>query len=118
MEANRHGLPVRLIAFADGALAGTIALRERALQTLPEYHPGLGGLFVVKQQRGCGVGTELVSAGMNVAREQGFERVYAGTVAASGILKHLGWKLVQMVLEDDEQVLLYSCELEMPGSRQ
>ena len=41
-EANHTGLPVRLVAFAGGALAGTITLRDQAIQTLPKYHPGLG----------------------------------------------------------------------------
>jgi hypothetical protein len=41
-EAQPSGLPVRLVAFAEGELAGTITLRERAIWTLPEYHPGLG----------------------------------------------------------------------------
>ena len=40
-EANRNGLPVRLVAFADGKLAGTITLRVQATWTLPAYYPGL-----------------------------------------------------------------------------
>ena len=114
-EANRNGLPVRLIAFADGELAGTITLRERALRTLPGYHPGLGGLFVLERHRGRGIGTELVRAGMNLAREQGYERVYTATATAGGILELLGWNLVQSVSHDDEQLVLYSCELEKCG---
>ncbi len=114
-EANRDRLPVRLVAFADGELAGTITLRDQATWTLPQYHPGLGGLLVVGRHRGRGIGTELVRAGMNVAREQGYERVYATTVAARGILERLGWKLVQAVSHDDEQLLLYRCELAERG---
>ncbi len=111
-EANRNGLPVRLIAFMDGELAGTITLREHAIWDLPEYRPGLGGLLVKERHRGCGIGTELVKAGMNLAHEQGYIRVYATTVAASGILERLGWRLVQKVLHGDEQLVLYRCELE------
>ena len=71
-EANRNGLPVRLVAFAAGALAGTITLRAQALHALPEYRPGLGGLFVLERHRGQGVGTELVKAGLSVAAEQAY----------------------------------------------
>ena len=113
-EANRDGLPVRLLAFADGDLAGTVTLRDQALQALPEYHPGLGGLLVLERHRGRGIGTKLVRAGMNLAREQGYERVYATTVTASGILERLDWKLVQAVSHRDEQLLLYRCELRTP----
>lgn len=116
-EATLDGLPVRLVAFADGELAGTITLRDQATWTLPAYHPGLGGLLVVAQHRGRGIGTALVSAGMNVAREQGYEQVYATTVTARGILERLGWKLVQTVAHGDEQLLLYGCTLEARGLR-
>jgi GNAT superfamily N-acetyltransferase len=111
-EANRSKLPIRLITFVDGELVGTITLRERALQAFPEYCPGLGGFFVVERHRGLGIGTELVRAGMKVAREQGYKKIYAATGTAIGILERLGWKLVQMVSHSDEQLMLYSCELE------
>ncbi len=114
-EANRDGLPVRLVAFANGELAGTITLRDQATWILPEYHPGLGGLLVVERHRGRGIATELVRAGMNVAREQSYERVYATTVTARGILERLGWKLVQAISHGDEELLLYCCELEECG---
>jgi GNAT superfamily N-acetyltransferase len=110
-EANRDGLPIRLVAFADGELAGTIVLRERAMATFPEYQPGLGGLFVVERHRGHGVGTELIRAGMNTAREQGHKVVYATTAVASGILERLGWELVKAVWHGDEQLALYRYEL-------
>ena len=111
-EANRDGLPVRLVAFADGELAGTITLPDRATRTLPEYHPSLGGLLVVGRHRGRGIGTELVRAGMNLAGEQGYERVYATTVTARGILGRLGWKLVPAASHSNEQQVLYQYKLE------
>lgn len=94
-QANRNGLPVRLVAFMNEAPAGTVVLRQRAVETLPDYSPGLGGLFVAEPYRRRGVGTELVRAGMTVAREQGYESIYAGTVAARGLLERLGWELVE-----------------------
>lgn len=67
-EANRTHLPVRQAAFAGGELAGTITLRQHALQALPEYRLGLGGLFVLERYRGKSIGTKLVQAGMNVGQ--------------------------------------------------
>jgi hypothetical protein len=44
-EANRNGLPVRLVAFTEGEVAGTITLRKEVLETHLAYTPGLGGLL-------------------------------------------------------------------------
>jgi|SRR5262245_21967432 len=110
-EANLDRLPLRLVAFESGALVGTIALRERALETQPELRPGLGGLYVVGPHRGCGVGTELVRAGMEAARRLEYERVYTGTAVAGGILEGLGWERIKLVLNHGEQLAIYRCDL-------
>ena len=115
-QANREDLPVRLVAFVEQALAGTIVLRKRAVETLPEYSPGLGGLFVTEAYRRRGVGTELLRAGMIVAREQGYENLYAGTVAARGLLERLGWELIgwktiEAIPHGRERLALYHCTL-------
>lgn len=109
-EANRSGIDIRLVAFINNELAGTITLREEATWTLPEYQPGLGGLLVAEQFRGRGVGTELVKTSMEVAQEQGYKCVYATTANARGILERLGWKQVQVTLPDEEHGLLYKYE--------
>lgn len=106
-EAQRGGLPVRLVAFVDGALAGTIVLRAQALTALPEYSPGLGGLFVVEQLRGRGVGSALTSAAAKLARDQGYGVVYAATAAAHGLLERQGWEVVQAIQHGDERLAIY-----------
>lgn len=111
-EARRSGLPIRLLAFADGELVGTITLREQATHDLPEFSPGLGGLLVPEQQRGRGIGTELVRSGMELAQAQDYPKVYATTINARGILERLGWNLVREVTHGDEELLLFACELE------
>ena len=116
-DAQYHSIPLRLVAFVDGDLAGTIVLRDWVTDTLPDAHPGLGGLFVPVLYRQRGVATELVRAGMKVAREQGYEVVYATTVVAGGILKRLGWVVVKEIMHDDEQLTLYRCDLTDKGTR-
>jgi N-acetylglutamate synthase-like GNAT family acetyltransferase len=66
---------------------------------------------VVGSQRGQGIGSELVQAGMKVARDQGYERVYAITTAAVGILERLGWEFVKTVVYQDGEHSLYGCKL-------
>ena len=110
-DAARDRLPIRLLAFESSELAGTIVLRERGSETLPEFEPELGGLYVVESHRGHGIGTELVRAGMKVALDQGYETVYATTVAAAGILERLGWELIKTVIHQDGPLGLYRCKL-------
>jgi predicted N-acetyltransferase YhbS len=110
-EAKRDGIPLRLVALVDGELAGTVVLRDRAMNATPEYHPGLGGLFVAAKYRESGIGTALVRSCMDVAREQGFGRIYTATVTAGGIMARLGWEQVQVVSIGGEQQVIYYCEI-------
>jgi len=111
-EASRDHLPARPVAFESGELAGTIVLREQGIETLPEYQPELGGLYVAKSHRGHGIGTELVRSGMELARDQGYEAVFVATVVAAGILESLGWKFIKTVNHRDGQLLLYRKNLQ------
>ena len=114
-EAARGGLPLRFIAFESDELAGTIVLRKQAIDTLPEYQPGLGGLFVVESHRGHGIATELIRAGMDAARNHGFEILYTTTAEAGGILERLGWRQIKVFIHQDEQLTLYQCNLSGSG---
>jgi N-acetylglutamate synthase-like GNAT family acetyltransferase len=110
-DCSRERLPIRLVAFVSGELAGTIVLRENGIEALQEYQPDLGGLYVDGVQRGLGVGSELVAAGMAVARELGFEVVYATTVNAKGILERQGWEFIKTAVKEDGELSLYRCDL-------
>jgi RimJ/RimL family protein N-acetyltransferase len=109
--ASRHRLPSRLVAFEYNELVGTIVLREHGTETLPESQPKLGGLYVIESHRGHGIGTELIRAGMKLALDQGYETVYATTVAAAGILERLGWEFIKTVIHQDGPLALYRCKL-------
>lgn len=100
----------------DFYLAGTVTLRDQALRGFPEYHPGIGGLFVAEQHRSQGIGTALVRAGMQLAREQGYGTVFIATVTGRGIVERLGWELVGAVSYGDEQTMLYRYGFEKHNS--
>jgi RimJ/RimL family protein N-acetyltransferase len=110
-DASRDRLPIRLVAFESTELAGTIILRENGTEMPPEFQPELGGLYVVASHRGHGIATELVRAGMKLARAQGYETVYATTVVAAGILERLGWEIIKTVVHQDGETSLYRCKL-------
>lgn len=110
-DASRDRLPIRLIAIESGELAGTIVLRQQEKEFLSAFQPELGGLYVPASRRGHGIGTELVRAGMKVARRLGYATVFATTVNAAGILESSGWEFVKTVVYQDGEQLLYRCEL-------
>lgn len=110
-DIARDRLPSRLVAFVENELVGTIVLREQGDETLPAFQPELGGLFVIASHRGQGVGTELVRAGMELARAQGYAAVYATTKMAAGILESLGWAFIKTVVHHDGPLALYECRL-------
>lgn len=109
-DASHDRLPIRLLAFESNELVGTIILRDQN-ENLKEFQPELGGLFVVDSHRGHGIATELVRAGMQLARNQGYKTVFATTVAATGILERLGWEFIKTVTFEDGQVALYQCKI-------
>jgi predicted N-acetyltransferase YhbS len=110
-DASRDRLPIRLVAFEANEPVGTIILRENGTETLPEFQPELGGLYVVASHRGHGIATELVRAGMKVAVDQGYETVFATTVVAAGILERLGWEFVQTAVHQEGPTAWYRCKL-------
>lgn len=110
-DTSRDRLPSRLVAFESGELVGTIILRESNTEISPDSQPELGGLYVVESHRKHGVGTELVRAGMKLAIDQGYDTVYATTVAAAGILESLGWEFVKTIIHHDDELSLYRYKL-------
>lgn len=110
-DISRNSLPTRLVAFDADRVVGTIVLRKQETEAMLEDQPELGGLYVMESYRGRGIATELVQAGMEVARQQGYETVSATTVAAAGILERLGWKFIETVQYPDGEVLLYRCKI-------
>lgn len=100
-------MPIRLLAFADDNLAGTITLRQRAMSDLPEFAPGLGGLYVPPRYRRQGIGAKLVKAGMDLAQKQRYTAVFATTISAQGILERLAWQKIKTITHDGEQLGLY-----------
>jgi N-acetylglutamate synthase-like GNAT family acetyltransferase len=65
----------------------------------------------VESHRGHGIATELVQAGMKLALDQGYETVFATTIAAAGILERLGWEFVETVVHQGGPLALYRCKL-------
>jgi GNAT superfamily N-acetyltransferase len=64
-------------------------------------------LYVAKPHRRRGIGTELIQAGMVLARELGYHSIYTTTNVAGGILEYLQWEYLGPVNHHGEDIALY-----------
>jgi GNAT superfamily N-acetyltransferase len=63
--------------------------------------------MVALQFRRHGIGTRLVSALEDVARDFGFTTIYSGTSSANSLLIREGWHFMEVVQYDGEAVSIY-----------
>ncbi|WP_161796955.1 GNAT family N-acetyltransferase [Devosia soli] len=94
LERNR--LPLGIVAFADGQVAGTCALTATS-GALTERSPWLGGLLVDPALRRHGVGLALLERARVEAKRLGFSRLHALTAEARELFERAGWRLAENV---------------------
>ncbi len=66
-------LTVSLVAVSDQTIIGHVAFSPVTVNAQPTRGVGLAPLAVAAEQRGRGVGTKLVHAGIDTCREAGFD---------------------------------------------
>lgn len=83
MEENRttHNIPVALIAHDGDEFLGTVSLIASDLSSRPDYSPWVAALWVDEPYRSRGIGSTLVTAAIQIARDQQFETVYLGATS-------------------------------------
>jgi GNAT superfamily N-acetyltransferase len=94
-RCQRDQLPLGIVAYADGALAGTCALTVSSGGLVTERSPWLGGLLVDPQFRRQGVAAALLQRALREAGRLGHRQVFALTAHADDLFVHEGWRLVE-----------------------
>ena len=105
--SRRGQLPVGLIAFYDEQLCGIAALTAHSIRTHPHLSPWAAAGLVRPPFRGRGVGSALLRALEEVARGLGYAIMYCGTASAMGLLERHGWRCLERVIYEGEQVSIY-----------
>jgi predicted N-acetyltransferase YhbS len=85
---------VALVAKLNGVLAGTCLLVRSELEPCHPVSPWLAGLYVTLEHRRQGVGSVLVKAIEDQARQRGNRRLYLYTDSAINYYARLGWSTV------------------------
>lgn len=108
---NRDATPVCLVAHgADGAVAGTVTLRGASFGS-GDPVAWVGGLLVADGHRGRGIGSALVGAVEDTARDLGFTALYMSTDSAHGVVTRRGWTPLDPALSEREGVRAYRLDL-------
>ena len=91
LRAKTDSIPLGIVAFADGELAGNGALRPDDLPPRAELTPWLGGIYVAPAYRGVGVGSAIVERLVDEARRLRVPQLYLWTYSAARLYARLGW---------------------------
>lgn len=89
---NRSCLPTALVAMSGQQALGIVALRVHDLDSRTDLGPWLGGLFVVPEVRGRGLGSQLCLAAEKQALALGISELYLFTLDRQSMYQRLGWR--------------------------
>ncbi|MFG0333235.1 MAG: GNAT family N-acetyltransferase [Maioricimonas sp. JB049] len=96
---NTDQLPIALVAFTNGRVCGTAALKAESVTTHSHLTPWLAALLVAPEFRRRGIAGQLIAAVEQTARQLGFEQLYVGTGEGSGTaestIRRRGWEFVE-----------------------
>lgn len=94
-RTTRGRIPVALVAIEGKELLGSVSLKTHDMDTHLELTPWLAGLYVAARRRKQGIGTLLVEAIENEARELGVQKAYLHTPGSEAFYTRRGWCVTQ-----------------------
>ena len=108
LQENCHDnqVPLTLIALVNGGVVGTASLIEYDMDTRHDLSPWLASVYVIPEQRGQGIGTELVQAIVAKAREIGIPTLYLFTPDKEHFYQKIGWQTQEYTEYRDREVVI------------
>ena len=109
---NDDALPLTLVAFDSQKPVGMCSLREND-GIRPDLIPWLGSLIVDKGNQGRGIGTLLIDATKNKAKDMGFDKLYlfAFDPTIPEYYQRHGWRTIGMDSFKSHDVTLMMIDL-------
>jgi GNAT superfamily N-acetyltransferase len=98
------------VAFLSGLPAGLVLLIDNDLESHSHLRPWLASLYVVPEMRNEGVGTRLIGAAENAARDQGHGSLYLYT-SEPDYYRRLGWREFETLTGDEAGLVILAREL-------
>lgn len=96
-RAVRDRIPLTLVAIEHGQLVGAGSIKLSEDGTRVGLTPWLAGIYVKEDQRGKGLGIQIVTALEQIARELGVPRLYLSADNAEHFYLKLGWQVLDKV---------------------
>lgn len=104
---SRLGPPLIKLAFRQGRLVGAAELKLHEMDSYPEFEHWMGGVYVVPEERGKGIGSLLVEDIIAEAQKANVEKLYLQTKYLNGGLyaKH-GFQSIERADSKGDQVMV------------
>jgi GNAT superfamily N-acetyltransferase len=100
-SCGKGAIPSVVVALDGSRLLGGALLLENDLKLRPNLTPWLAGVYVIAQERGRGVASQLVKRVVEEAATLGVRELYLYTDASQALYARLGWEVVEDLLYDD-----------------
>ena len=105
--ARPAGLPRGFVAISAGRPCGFAALKSEPFPSHPHLAPWAGAAYVSPPLRRNGIGRALLSAVEAEAVAQGHTHVYCATGTSASLLERAGWRLLEQVEHEGNNVGIY-----------
>lgn len=96
-------LPLTLIALEGDECIGTVSIFENDLKDRKKYKPWLASLYIKPIHRDKGVGHQLLTETIKVAKELDFPELYLKTADASSYYSNRGWTYVESMVDETKE---------------
>lgn len=112
LKTRRNAIPTTLVALSpNDQPLGSVSLVDCDMDTRPHLWPWLAGLYVTPDARNRGVGSSLVRAAMQQARELEITTFYLYTSTAENLYTRLGWQVIDRDNYEGDNVAVMSVVL-------